>query len=179
MEGQVNLVITTEQLRAAPAGVRQWFAQLAGIAPPADSAWVVEHNGRRETAEQVAILDEAEAETLVGLLADDPAAIEILALFSDDCRDPASGAPQAYSVSVTDMVDRTSIASAAAVPQHITRIEKVLRRARGDHTLFLFEGHPRTGYCVHPETQAALHRLRERAAAPPAGEADDGGRDQG
>ncbi len=152
----VGLVLSTEQVRAAPPEVREWIkglidAELAGAFAP-----------QREAPATLASLSVPEAAAIAGRIQGD---FLTLQLFFELGREAPPGAPQPphlHRAAIADIVRHVRLPSPDRFGAAIEAIQEAFRQVRGDPQAALFGFDQRGGIYVHENTQRAIHAVWER-----------------
>ena len=152
----VGLVLSTEQVRAAPPEVREWIkglidAELAGAFAP-----------HREAPATLASLSVPEAAAIAGRIQGD---FLTLQLFFEIGREAPAGAPQPphlHRAAIADIVRHVRLPSPDRFGAAIEAIQDAFHQVRGDPQAALFGFDQRGGIYVHENTQRAIHAVWER-----------------
>ena len=168
----IGITLTTDQIRNAPAQVRQWIEHevIAALGLAADAPPAVEHP-------QGAHLVACTAEDAAAVLAEIKALMPAFNVFFEFARPGISfGQPPVMAFRLIDILHHTRLQDIGQVIECLEAINEAFARVRRDPSA-KFGGFDNQGHClIRPETQQSVAALWQSIlAAQPKGRGGDAG----
>jgi hypothetical protein len=162
-----DVVVTADQIAAAPGAVRDWLRCLVGEAPRAADGFILERAGMLSSEHGLAICSGPEIKALLRRLSDDYVSCQVFFALGCDLYDPATGERREHALHFQDFLGRTDISDVFQLDECLGRINAALREIRRDRLVTIHRReHDR--YHVHGVTQQRIYRFwRHLVKSPP------------
>jgi hypothetical protein len=162
-----DVVVTADQIAAAPGAVQDWLRGVAGETPHVADGFILERDGMLSSGDGLAICGGLEIKALLRRLSDDYVACQVLFALGCDLHDPLTGERHELALHFHDFRGRTDIGDGLQLDECLGRINEALREVRHDrHATIYRRDHDR--YHVHAVTQQRIYRFwRHLVKSPP------------
>lgn len=162
MKASGDIVLTAEQIAAAPPEVRQWLHGLFGGDERLNSGFILERNGFASSGDGLAICDTGEIEQLLRGLESDFVACQVLFQLGCDFYNPQTGEQRGHVVEIADFLNHTDVEDASQLHRCLDAINLQLRELRGDRDATIYHRDGHGGVHVHGRTQHTIYQLWRR-----------------
>jgi hypothetical protein len=153
-----DVVVTADQIAAAPSAVQDWLRGIVGEAPHDADNFILERDGMLSSEGGLAICSGLEIKALLRRLSDDYVACQVLFALGCGLYDPLTGERRELALQFHDFRGRTDIRDVLQLDECLGRINEALREIRHDrHATIHRRDHDR--YHVHGVTQQRIYRF--------------------
>jgi hypothetical protein len=154
-----DIVLTAEQVAAAPDEVQRWLRSLFGGDEQLNGGFILERNGFASSGDGLAICDAAEIERLLRALDNDFIACQVLFQLGCDFYNPQTGEHRGHVIEITDFINHTDVNDAAQLLCCLDVINIKLRELRGDRDATVYHRDGHGGVHVHARTQQTIYQI--------------------
>jgi hypothetical protein len=162
-----DVVITADQIAAAPSVVQDWLRGIVAEATEAADSLILERDGTLSSGDGLAICSGLEIKALLRRLSNDYVACQVLFALGCDLYDPLTGERREFALHFHDFRGRTDIADVFQLDECLGRVNEALREIRHDrHATIHRRDHDR--YHVHGVTQQRIYRFWRHLVKSPA-----------
>jgi hypothetical protein len=159
MKALGDIVLTAEQVAAAPDEVQRWLRSLFGGDERLNSGFILERNSFASSGDGLAISDAAEIERLLRALDNDFIACQVLFQLGCDFYNPQTGEHRGHVIEITDFINHTDVNDAAQLHCCLDVINIKLRELRGDRDATIYHRDGHGGVHVHARTQQTIYQV--------------------
>jgi hypothetical protein len=167
MKSLGDMVLTAEQLAAAPPEVERWLRGLFAGDERLNSGFILERNGFTSSGDGLAICDAGEIKRLLHALDSDFIACQVVFQLGCDFYNPQTGEHRGHVIEITDFLNHTDVSDASQLHRCLDAINSKLRELRGDRdaTIYYRDGHG--GVHVHARTQYTIYQFWQKLLSLP------------
>jgi hypothetical protein len=162
MRAQGDIVLTAEQIAAAPPEVQRWLRGLLDGDERLNSGFILERNGFASSGDGLAICDAAELKRLLRALDEDYIACQILFQLGCDFYNPQTGEHRGHVIEIADFLNHTDVEDASQLHRCLDSINGKLRELRGDRDATIYHRDGHGGVHVHARTQHTIYEFWRR-----------------
>ena len=159
---QENIVLTPEQIAAAPFEVRRWLQRILGGDSSRDRRFILERDGVCVSSDGLAICSLREITSLLHKLKDDFLSCQILFQLGCEFYNPITAEHRRHVVQLNDFLHHTDAQNIFDVDRCLKAINSALREVRRDPDAVICHCNDHAGFEVHETTQHNIYRLWRR-----------------
>jgi len=159
MENIGGILLTTEQIAAAPEDVQQWLRYSVLGLDASDDGFVLRQNGTVLSDNGLAVCSPREIKMLLRGLAENFAALQVFFEFGCDYRNPKTGERRPHELKLIDFRRNTDVGNIPRLRSIIHDINQLLQDLRGDPGAVLCRISDHDVYRVHEVTQYNIYRF--------------------
>ncbi len=161
MENRGGLLLTAEQIAAAPAAIREWLLSSILEVPTDEGGdgFLLRQNGVMSSSDGLAVCSVGEIATMLRRLAANFQALQVFFELGCDYRNPKTGERRPYPRRLCDFRQHTDVGSIPRLRTIIHDINQMLVDLRGDRDALLCRIGEHDDYHVHELTQYRIYRF--------------------
>lgn len=161
MENNGGLLLTAEQIAAAPAAIRQWLlSSVLGVeSGESGDGFLLRQNGVTSSSDGLAVCSIHEIATMLRRLSTSFQALQVFFELGCDYRNPRTGERRPHPLNLSDFRQHTDVGSIPRLRTIIHDINQILVDLRGDQDALLCRIGDHDDYHVHELTQYRIFRF--------------------